>query len=258
MLQRMFVAAGGHLLNTVVMGEGPRTFVAHGGWVGSWELWQQPMELLQSQWRCIAYDHRGSGASTAPPQDVSPQGLVDDLFAVLDHFDVDTCVIAGESLGALTVLAAALLQPDRFTGLVIVDGVARTSGVPGDHSAVRDHYVEYVAAFVDACVPEPDSEHIRRWGRQILLRADPEAAARMFKSHDAPRLAPDLSLLSMPTLVIHGERDVIVPLEAGVATAAAIPDAQLVVIPGAGHVPTMTRPIQVVEAITSWADSRRI
>ena len=221
----MFIPAGGHLLNTVEFGDGPRTFVAHGGWVGSWELWQQPFELMQRDWRCISYDHRGSGASTAPPTDVHPQGLVDDLFTVLDHYGVERCVVAGESLGALTVIAAALQQPERFVGLVIVDGITETSGQTTDQSAVRHAYDAYVDAFVEACVPEPDSEHIKRWGRQILMRADPESAARMLESHDVPRIAPDLGAIEVPTLVIHGRLDAIVPLSRGEAAAATIPGA---------------------------------
>lgn len=249
----MFIPAGGHLLNAVAFGSGPRTLVAHGGWVGSWELWQQPFELMQGEWRCISYDHRGSGASTAPPQDITPAGLVDDLFTVLDHYGVDRCVVAGESMGALTVIEAVLRQPERFEGLVIVDGIVETSGEATDHSSVRDGYDAYVRAFVDACTPEPDSEHLRRWGRQILMRADPDAAARMFESHDVPRLAPDLAAITVPTLVIHGSRDAIVPLPVGTATAAAIPGAELVIIEGAGHVPTITRPTQVVGAIEAWS-----
>lgn len=251
----MFIPAGGHLLNAVDLGQGTRTFVAHGGWVGSWELWQQPFELMQSTWRCIAYDHRGSGASTAPASEVHPQGLVDDLFTVLDHYDVENCVVAGESLGALTVLAAVLQQPGRFAGLVIVDGVTESSGVATDRSAVRDAFDAYVEAFVEACVPEPESDHLKRWGRQILLRADPESAARMFESHDVPRITPDLSAVEVPTLLIHGRRDAIVPLSAAREAAAAIPGAELVVIDDAGHVPTMTRPREVAAAIDAWAAS---
>ena len=249
----MFIPAGGHLLSTVEFGSGARTLVAHGGWVGSWELWQQPFELMQRDWRCISYDHRGSGASTAPPADVHPQGLVDDLFTVLDHYGVERCVVAGESLGALTVIAAALQRPERFVGLVIVDGITETSGQASDQSAVRHAYDAYVQGFVEACVPEPDSEHIKRWGRQILMRADPESAARMFESHDVPRLAPDLGAIEVPTLLIHGRRDAIVPLTAARAAAAAIPGARLVVLDDAGHVPTMTRPHEVVSAIETWA-----
>lgn len=247
----MFVEAGGHLLNTVQMGTG-RPFVAHGGWVGSWELWQEPMQLMQSDWHCVAYDHRGSGAATAPAPAVHPQGLVDDLFAVLDHYEFETCVLAGESMGAATCLQAVLLQPERFVGLVLVDGVpAMTGGVP-DTEQVRGDYSGYVSSFVDACIPEPDSEHLKRWGRQILHRADPHAAARMIESHYEQNVAPDLRNVAVPTLLLHGELDAVVPVSVSEAVASTIPDSELVVIPGAGHVPTMTRPHAVASAINSW------
>ena len=107
-------------MNAVEFGSGP-AFVAHGGWVGNWELWQEPFELMHRHWRCIAFDHRGSGASTFPPESISPTALVDDLFRVLDHFEVKTCVLSGELLGALTCLLAALRDLELYTGLVHVD-----------------------------------------------------------------------------------------------------------------------------------------
>src|SRR5437764_15485489 len=119
----MFLPVDGYELMVVEFGSGPVTFVAHGGWVGSWELWLEPFQLMQSRWRCIGYDHRGSGASSFPPESISPTALVDDLFRVLDHFQVEKCVLAGESLGALTCLLAVLRDPARFHGLVLVDGV---------------------------------------------------------------------------------------------------------------------------------------
>jgi pimeloyl-ACP methyl ester carboxylesterase len=44
-------------------GKGPPTLIAHGGWVGSGELWSQPFEILSRSWRTITYDHRGTGAT---------------------------------------------------------------------------------------------------------------------------------------------------------------------------------------------------
>ena len=162
-------------------------------------------------------------------------------------------LIAGESLGALTVLAAYAEQPSRFRGLVIVDGITSTDGPTGGSEQVRANYRDYVAAFVDACVPEPDSDHLRRWGRQILERAEPEAAARMLAAHEEARLSPALADIAVPTLVIHGGLDAIVPVDVGRQTAARIPGAELVVIPDAGHVPTMTRPAQVAAALEDVA-----
>lgn len=253
----MFVPADGFLLNSVEFGSGPQTFVAHGGWVGSWELWQEPFQLLQSRWRCIGYDHRGSGASTFPPDSITPEGLVDDLFTVLDFYGVESCVLAGESMGCVTCLLAVVREPARFNGLVLVDGSGAVSREAAGRlvEGSRTDYPRTVAAFVDACIPEPDSEHVRRWGRQILLRADPEAAARLFESHYEAELTTDPGRVAVPTLVIHGQHDVIVPLARGEAMAAAIPDSELVVIPDAGHVPTLTRPREVVDAIERWATS---
>jgi pimeloyl-ACP methyl ester carboxylesterase len=253
----MFIPAGGYLLNTVQFGTGAEaanTLVAHGGWVGSWELWQQPFELMQDRWRCVGYDHRGSGASTAPASSITPSALVDDLFAVLDALAVDRCVLAGESLGALTCAMAVQRDESRFAGLVIVDGTPRADrermaplidGSRSDDPAT-------VRWFVDACVPEVDCEHIRRWARQILLRAEPEAAARMLEAHVEDDIAPDFSSIRVPTLVVHGESDAIIPVAAATAVATAIPDSELVVIPGTGHVPTLTRPAEVVAAIDDW------
>ena len=251
----MFIPIDGHLLNAVSFGSGPVDFVAHGGWVGSWELWQDPFMLMHDRWRCIGYDHRGSGASTFPADAITPGALVDDLFAVLDHFGVKRCVLAGESLGALTCLQAVLRHPERFAGLVLVDGTpaADRERQGALVAGSRANFPATVHAFVNACVPEPDGEHFRRWGRQILLRADPEAAARILEVHYEAGVAPSLGAVGVPTLVIHGELDQIVPIDIGRYVAASIPGAELVVIPGAGHVPSITRPQAVVDAIEEWS-----
>lgn len=251
----MFIPAEGFFLNAVAFGEvGRPVFLAHGGWVGSWELWQQPFELMADDWRCISYDHRGSGATSARPDQVTPQGLIDDVLRVMDFYDVDRCVLAGESLGAVTAMSVALQHPDRIAGLVVVDGVTEAGG-RAPHPMIagcRSDYPSLVAGFVDACLPEADADHLRRWGRQILLRAEPEAAARMFECYDEQPLSPAAELIVQPTLVLHGARDAVVPLEVARELASRVPGAELVVLPDAGHVPTLSRPRAVVDAINGW------
>ena len=251
----MFLDSEDVLLNVVEWGapESP-AFVAHGGWVGSWELWQEPFRLMQSRWRCISYDHRGAGATRATPGQIQPQALVDDLINVLDQLNVQQCVLGGESLGALTCMTAALQHPDRIVGLVLVDGTPVGGGASALIDGARSDFPATVHWFVDACIPEPNSEHIRRWGRHILLRADPEAAARILEVHSD--VAPAAERLAMPTLLIHGEQDAIVPLDAARALASKIPDAELVTLPDTGHVPTLTRPDLVVGAIEDWWSGR--
>ena len=247
----MFIKVNNSRLHTVSFGKGPRTFFTHGGWVGNWEVWQQLFELMSESWRCVGYDHRGAGESPVPPEAITPEALVDDLFAVMDSLEVERCVLAGESAGGFIALMAALRQPNRFEGLVLIGA---TSVITAETAkplvdGCRTDYPATVKAFVDACVPEPDSEHIRRWGRGILLRAEPEAAARLLESAYEREFKLDLADISVPTLVIHGSKDVIIPIDVGKHLATVIPDAELLILEGVGHVPTMTRPREVVAAI---------
>jgi len=236
-------------------GGGPRTLLAHGGWVGDSELWLQPFKILSQSWRTVTYDHRGTGLTTSVPDDITWQGLVDDLFAVMDALEIETCVLAGESSGVLVALGAYFAHPDRFDGLVLVDGYPGSSaGRSNDErlTAMRLDWPRYWSDFVDNCVTEPDVDHIRRWARRIGARSDSENGARLSTLSGGISFQDRLAEVAVPTLVIHGSDDKIVPLDGGRALAAGIPDSKLVIIEGSGHVPTMTFPVQIADVINAF------
>lgn len=85
----MFIEINKNLLNTVSFGEGRRTFLTHGGGVGNWEVWQQLFELMSPSWRCVGYDHRGAGESPVQPETITPEALVEDLFAFMDALEIE-------------------------------------------------------------------------------------------------------------------------------------------------------------------------
>lgn len=245
----MFVDVNGTRLHVVSFGTGDRTLVAVGGWTGSWEVWLHVFEVLTARgWRCIGYDHRGSGES--PSDDISLETLVGDVFGVLDALDVDRCVLAGESMGAAVALRAALRDSSRLDGLVLMSTSAGrfTEASAAFAAATRADYPATVQAFIERCVPEPDADHVKRWGRNILLRAEAEQAARLTEVwRDTPPV--DASGLNVPTLLVHGTLDAVAPIEYARSLAAGIPDAQLVELDGTGHVPPMTLPLDVADAI---------
>ena len=258
----MFISHAGAELFTVDFGSRTApTLVAHGGWAGSWELWTEPFSLLNQTWRTVAYDHRGAGASVAPAESISIEALVGDLFAVLDALDIVTCVLAGESSGAAVVLRAALQQPHRFDGLVIVDGLFYRPAPSGPDPFVLGLAADFettVGRFVDWCVldSEPNSTVIRRWGRQILGRSPAASAIRLYECMYGLDLRPDVVRIVQPTLVIHGSEDALVPLADAQWLAAQLPTSELVVVQGAGHVPTVTRPHDVAAAINRFFAER--
>jgi pimeloyl-ACP methyl ester carboxylesterase len=252
----MFIQNGNAQLYTVDFGNGPRTILAHGGWTGSWELWTEPFMHLNKNWRTVAYDHRGTGATISPVESITMENMVADLFAVMDNLKIERCVLAAESAGGMVAVNAALQQPQRFDGLVLVD--ALLYNMPESNSifiqGLKTNFEKTRAGFVDACVleTEPNSKEIRSWGRKILARATMEASIRLLEYSYGTDLRPELSKLQIPTLVIHGDSDAIVPLKDSEYAASQIPNSHLHIVHGAGHVPTMTRPREVAEEINRY------
>ena len=249
----MFLELDDVRLHALSFGDGPRTILAVGGWTGSWVVWEEPLAQLSADgWRCVAYDHRGAGESPVDPDRISVRAMVDDVAAVMDAFDIERCVLAGESQGGAIAQYAAARWPERFDGLVL-SGPAparRRAGASNFADACRADYPATVAGFVEACFPETDVEHVKRWARNVLLRAEPEQAARiveMWGDDDVEDV--DARAIAAPTLIVHGTADAIVPIAGSRELATQLPDVELLELEGVGHVPTMTRPDEVVAAI---------
>jgi pimeloyl-ACP methyl ester carboxylesterase len=156
----------------------------------------------------------------------------------------------------LAALAAALRDPHRIDRLVLVDGPLhpRAAGDDPFLTGLRHDYPATLDAFVEMCVPEVGCEHIKRWGRQIVGRASQENAIALLLAARDIDLRFHLAKVTQPTLIIHGERDALVPVQHAHELSAAIPHSRLLVLQGAGHVPTMTRPAEVAQAIADFLE----
>ena len=106
--------------------------------------------------------------------------------------------------------------------------------------------------FVNACVPEENAEAEKRWGEQIVMRSNAQAAVQLMESLEPVQLLDRLPSIKLPTLILHGSRDVITPVASAERLAKLLPNAQLHIIEGAGHVPIVTRPAQVAQAIDAF------
>lgn len=263
----MFLDIDGHRMFTLAFGGGPRTILAHGGWISTVEDWIATLAPLSARWRTITYDHRGAGLTRVPVECITPEALVDDVFRIMDKLQVERCVMAGFSRGTVTAMRAVLAHPDRFDGLVLMNGCGEVRA-PGLRVPPRvapsswpgATHAERMRWFIERCTPEPDSEHIRRWGDYVLARATPEAADKLFimEAEQPIDWEARLPQLRMPTLVVHGELDAFYRIEHMRHTQSLIPDSELVVLEGTGHLPTMTRPLEVAALIERFFAARGI
>lgn len=233
--------------------------VAVGGWTGSWELWLDCFAQLSDQWRAIAYDHRGAGATIASAESITLERMVEDLFLVMDAFGVERAVVAAESAGARTALAAALKHPERISALVLVDGLVQNDTPEEQDAFMTNLQADYEGTlewFVKASLPDPKDAHLRHWGMQILMRATPECALQLLRAAKTPDLRGKVKRVIQPTLLIHCTGDVIAPVESARRLAAELPRAQLHLFESGEHVPTITRPGEVAQVMRDYLVSR--
>lgn len=238
-------------LHVVAVGSGPPVLLL-GGWSASWEAWEPTVGELSRSARCIAPDTRGTGWSAEGDGPITLGDLVRDVFRVLDSLDVERCVIAGESMGGLVALHAVARHPSRFSGVALVSTPSALD--PRTTRAVIEgtlaDYPATVRTFVHTCLPEAGTEHLLPWAEELFLSTRPVTAVQLLQAATGTPL-PDLSGLGLPAVVVHGTADVVVPVTEADALAARLPRSRLVLLEGAGHAPTVTRPREVAEAIRS-------
>lgn len=261
----MFLDIDGNKVFTLSFGSAPRTLLAHSGWVGNFEDWIATLAPLSETWRTVVYDHRGTGETQVPLDAITDEALVADVFSVMDALKIERCVLAGFSRGTKTVLRAVLQHPERFSGLVLLGGHGEIQ-LPG--APVRSQvppsswpgatFTERLRWFAERCLPEPGSAHIKRWATNILSRATPEAADRIFMMQPQEPIdwADRLAGLNIPTLLVHGDLDAFYQMETMRYAQSLIPGSQLVVMEGSGHLPAMVRPQDVAAAINAFFDGK--
>jgi 3-oxoadipate enol-lactonase len=209
--------------------------------------WHRTIPWLSRHYRVIAFDNRGTGRSDVPAGAYSIEQMAADAAAVLDAAGHVTAHVSGASLGGMIAQRFALAYPHRLQSLILF------CTTPGGRRAVRPSD-EVSAALVHggddpAAVYRRNawflygegtrSRHPERIEEDIVQRAKiPTQPAGFFGQLQAA-MAHDtwdeLPAIAVPTLVVHGDADQLVPTPNGRLLAERIPAAELVVIWGAGH-----------------------
>lgn len=158
-------------------------------------------------------------------------------------------VLLGSSYGSLVALSYALAEPERVKALVLVSPVASTkkirNGAMFAQQAMR-FPLPLAYVFAPAVARVLGGRELKDEGRGEFIREArqiaPHEMGRRLKDILAANLMPRLGELRMPTLIVHGTRDRVVPLQSAKDVAEAISHAELQLIEGAGHLPYMSHP----------------
>lgn len=221
-------------------------------------LWDEVVPLLEDTFDVIVPDLRGFGESTIADQSPTMEDYAADIAALLDYLELPKAAIVGHSMGGYVALAFARLYPERLSGLGLVSSQVLADPPDrkeGRYKSAADVAENGIASVVATMTPKfTADEKLQALARVSMERQQPAAYISALKAM-AERLdsTPLLSSLKVPVVIIHGDSDALIPVDRAREVKAALPQAHLVEISGAGHIPMMEAEEKTAQALKHLA-----
>jgi len=210
-------------------GEGEPLLLLHGGG-GIGANWELIFKAPPEGYRLVVPDLRGHGRTTNPSEDFTFRQSARDVLGLMDRLGIERFKAIGLSLGAKTLLHVATQQPSRVEAMVLVSA---TPYFPEPARAImrqatEESHSEAEWTQMRQWHPQGD-EQIRKIWRQMHGFAD---------SYDDMNFTPPyLSTITARTLIVHGDRDPLYPVNLALEMFTAIPQSSLWIVPNGGHGP---------------------
>lgn len=247
------------------VGHGPPLVLVHGA-AEDGRIWRPQLDALADELTVVAWDEPGAGRSADAPEGFGLPDYADCLGALIEELALGPAHVAGVSWGGTVVLELYRRQPHLVAGLILVDTYAGWKGsLPAEEVRARVAGARRMLAAppgeFDPTFPGlfagappvafvPLLEQIAADVRPATLRQQLSVMARADQRDLLPRIA-------VPTLLVWGERDARSPLRVAHQFERAVPDAELVVIPGAGHLSHLERPAVFNDAVRAFCRATR-
>ncbi len=237
-------------------GSGRPVVLIH-GWPSSKEMWEYQIEaLVEAGFRVVKYDRRGFGKSDKPWNGYDYDTFAADLHALMEDLDLRDAVLVGFSMGGGEVVRyISTYGADRVSKAVLVGAVTpylgaadnNPDGVPaevfeGMGKAIREDRIGFLdtfgkAFFGQGLIKRPLSAPLLEHFRDLASVASQRSTLECVKAFAFTDFRADLhAMQDVPTLIIHGDADKTVPIEASAErTAKALPNAEYKVYEGAPH-----------------------
>jgi len=249
--QPSIVAIDGHSIAYREAGRGPALVLLHGFLCDS-RCWRRQLSGLSDSFRVVAWDAPGAGSSSDPPDTFTTASFARCLASFLDALAIDRAHVLGLSWGGILAQELYRLHPARVRRLVLAGSYAGWRG-----SLLEPLWRERLAACLAEAEGPPDaliaqflpslftagaSRELRAEMSAIIADFHPLGFRLMSLSSAEMDTRELLPRIRVPTLLLWGDDDRRSPLPVAQAMRAAIPGAELAVIPSAGHLSNMERP----------------
>jgi len=247
--------------------DAPVVVLGH-GLLFSTTMWRHQIEALRPAYRCVAIDWRGQGATPATRDGYDMDTLYADAVAVIERLGVGPVHYAGLSMGGFVGLRLGARRPDLLRSLTLID----TSAGPEDPDNISSYRLlaalyrlvgwrplkSKVAPimFSEEFLATPEGrEVVQIWSGEVSRQSRRGTHGAIRGVTDRLPVDDEIGAIKAPTLVIVGAGDVATTSDKSDAIAELVPDAELVVLPGVGHVSALEAPEAVNGALIPFLAS---
>ena len=251
--------------NVNIVGNGSPTIIFAHGFGSDQTAWRHQVAAFASDFRIVLFDHVGGGKSDisaySPRRYSSLYSYAEDLLDLCSELKLSKCILVGHSVSGMVSLLAALAEPDCFSQLFFVDASPRylndeeyyggfeQQDLDTFYEAMSSNYYAWASGFAPIVMGNPDQPELSIEFAKTLSAIRPDiaqAVARVIYQSDHRK---DLPQLQVPTVVLQASDDVAVPMQVGQYLADHIPYSKLININATGHLPHLSAPDVVTNAI---------
>ncbi|MDG7001632.1 MAG: alpha/beta fold hydrolase [Nitrososphaerota archaeon] len=228
--------------NFVSKGDGDETLLFVHGLGENLESWSDQVDYFSKQkYRAVALDLRGHGRSEAGSGRIEMEGFAEDVFEVLHSLGAEEATLCGLSMGALVVLEAYKRRPEIFESMILVSAIPQYP--PSQTNLIEKLSMREVGEQVSGfAVALTASKDLKQKIANMVAATDKRSYIESAEAACAQDYTDVLRQVSVPTLLIVGELDYITPPEAAKFMQKRIPNCQMKIMKGVGHLPNREHP----------------
>jgi len=233
-------------------------------------MWRFVTPAFEDRYRTVLYDLTGFGRSDASAFDPERHGVLDgyaaDLLEICHELNLRDTVFVGHSVSSMIGVLAAVQEPERFRGLVLVCPSPRYVDDPEDGyvggfsrediegllATLEDNFLGWSTSMAPAIMGNPDRPELGRELTESFCRSDPEIAASFARVTFLSDTRAELAEVRVPTLVLQTQQDAIADVPVGEYVRDHIPGSEMVLLDATGHCPNLSAPGPTIDAIDAF------
>jgi len=263
------VTANGVNIHYEVSGDGDRKVIFLHGLMLSWRIWEQAMKQMPAGVQCYALDMRGAGDSEKPAENYGYPTFAQDVSSFMKELNLDKATVVGHSINGGTAIYLGANYASQIDKVVLVSTFARMSAMAGGEGSGMQEMSKMFST--------PPSEIDRQTMESILqfLVADSNslptdlvdglaedasktamnAIIGTAMSPMATNIEEELKKVSLPVLVVQGDKDSLSTMEEAQFMSQAVSMGKLFVVGDCGHCPMIEHPADFAAALSSFVES---